>query len=149
MIIDAFDPGGTTGFARLQFKDSGLTILDALEFCTLEDFREYYFRIVSSAPNVDIIVAENFVIRANKATGLVGDKLEAPQYLGIIKYIAYTARVPIRLLSPSVKATLADHGGKGVDQALKTPGFYRDLKSEHKRDAVTLAIYHALTTISS
>ena len=121
--ILSFDPGGTTGWALIEYDENQSTLLDYGQITGgYKGFKEFY---LNSRGIADIIVCESFSLRL----GHQSVNLEPCYVIGVLYALADR---PVIFYPPSYKV-FCDN------DALKRLGFYIKGK-QHARDAIRHAV---------
>jgi hypothetical protein len=100
--ILAVDPGHTTGYVIGEFEPEkfnamkiyndpselsvSLNIVRVGEWTSMEELEDLLLDLFHKT---DVVVCERYVIYPNRAESHVGDQLETPQIIGIVKWLAW------------------------------------------------------------
>lgn len=136
MIILAFDPGGTTGYAVYDSDDN--TCLELGQFETWSKVKRLLHAQAGKAwfPP-DVVIYETFRIFPSVAKSLSWQELLAPQVIGVIRYLCQEQDILCVEQGPSVRKS----GNK--------PCFGEHPRTVHEKDALQHAIAYARRTSDS
>ena len=165
-IILALDPSGnftegkgTTGWCLLDQET--MNILDASSISAKTfDSREAYWKanveLIKQYSEVYkdrlIVVIEDYILYANKASNQINSKLETSRLLGILQYICYDCKIHYTTqLAASVKNRwtneILEH--KGIINHIPNKGYSTSSQvklNRHSLDAVRHAVHYATFT---
>lgn len=131
-FIYAFDPGDTTGWARLNYEDGELRESGSVPFkemCTFLWNRQW------DLENVPVVVCEDWRLFGNKAVKMVGSDFKAIQVIGMIRYWInpYPEGIEFVLQPPSIKPIAERFSG------IKPTGTH---DKSHHIDAMNHGVYY-------
>lgn len=127
--ILSFDPGGTTGYAYIEYGD---TYVKMLESGQIPDGLQGFINWWPEPGNfADVIVCESFELRE----GIHGVNLTPCYVMGALEVLA--GDMPIVYQKPTFKGFCDNQALKNLDMYIKGQG--------HARDAVRHAIAYLLT----
>ena len=112
MRLLTFDPGETTGWCFLADGD--------IVGGSFPEWRDVHSLVVEHEP--EMVVYESFHLRQNAAYRLIGSSFPTCQVIGVIKYVALEAGLPIDSQPPAMRTGIV---------LVRVPGF-----NEHARDAL-------------
>lgn len=139
LIIAAFDPGGTTGWAKLRLTDRHLEVLDIGESKdpTGKD-------LIPLLEEADYIVVEDFLVDPKKAMAghLNYDRMPAPKMIGVINSRAADLGKSIKLQPNTLKPPAYGLAGMVYKKGKKGAG-------THMKDALAHGVYFAVKTLNA
>ena len=121
----AFDPGETTGMACFYKGQVFCNVFGLWAWVPL------YMNKVRPT----VVVIEDFRLRLHAARSLVGSDFPTCQVIGVIKYLAERAKVPVVMQSPSILAGMKDRVVVPEDSKHLITG-------EHMLDALKHGLYY-------
>ena len=124
LVVMALDPGETTGIAIFHKGQVTCNVFG------LWAWVPFYMRVRPT-----VVVVEDFRLRRHAALSLVGSDFPTCQVIGVIKYLAEQAKVPIVMQSPSILAGMKDRVVVPEDSKLLITG-------EHMLDALRHGLYY-------
>ena len=143
MLIAAFDPGETTGFAAayvdMHAPRPEFQVLKDGDITSLDDFNKICVPVYNSHEGV-ITVVESFYLFPHKAQGQIGSTMPSSEWIGVIKYFCYVfdQLEPI-MQTPHQKSRIGDdmltHYFPGHDLKILSP---------HTKDALRHIVFWAL-----
>jgi hypothetical protein len=149
MLINAFDPGGTTGIASYYLLDEGRYTTSGGSFDYYEmfngrqlgpepHFKELWSYLAMMSP--DVIVCEDFLYQVRDNTPTIN--LISRDYIGVLRLYCELTRKPLKMQNPNqVKET------KWVsDEALKKLNVYQE-GCPHQNDATRHLIFFVVNTL--
>jgi hypothetical protein len=134
--VVAFDPGETTGFARLRI-DAILQEWGQLDFDDMTDYCNNF-----DPDGIEAIVVEKFQLFRKKAKQQIGSEFVTSQVIGLLRGVARKHKIPIVMQGPDIKIIAEKYSG------VKPTGPH---SQSHKIDAYNhgyyylVRQYHALT----
>ena len=124
----AFDPGETTGVAIFHKGQVTCNVFGLWAWVPI------YLNKVRPT----VVVVEDFRLRRHAAMSLVGSDFPTCQVIGVIKYVAWLAKVPVVMQSSSILA--------GMKDRVVLPEEHRSHKN---REHVLAALSHGLYYLES
>ncbi len=129
LMVLAFDPGETTGVALLY---EGQVVCNVFGLWAWVPF------YLQDRIRPTVVVVEDFRLRRHAALSLVGSDFPTCQVIGVIKYLAQRAKVPVVMQSPSILA--------GTKDRVVGPEEHRSHKNrEHVLAALSHGLYYLET----
>jgi hypothetical protein len=93
MIIDAYDPGVTTGFCRLMFRGGNKYDLVISQEIPWDRRHHYVAQLMEAMPH--IIVVESFRLYSGSAKHLINDTFPSCEMIGAITHAAFRHGIPV------------------------------------------------------
>lgn len=129
-MIYAFDPGDTTGWARLRYEDGYLYESGSVPF---RDMCEFLTTRSEDLNRAEAIICEDWRLFGNKAKQMVGSDFKAIQVIGMLQlWIHPWTDVPFVLQPPNIKSIAEKFSG------IKPTGTH---DKSHHIDAMNHGIY--------
>lgn len=142
MIVIAFDPGETTGYAaaEVDFSGSGVptfNLLEATEIKTYYELDAVFTRKIDLFG--DVVIVEAFNLFPTKAKAQIGSTFPAAEMIGTIRYIMHMHHCEGQLVmqTPHQKERI-------TDQMLRDHIMAHLHSSPHVRDALRHIVFYAL-----
>jgi hypothetical protein len=124
--IISIDPGGTTGYVVAQVDNE---VIDLLEYGQLQEF--YGLDRIFQTYKPDICIVEDFRLFTQKALSLSGQRLPAPQVIGVVRYLCYVHDIKLVYQTPAEK-----------EWATKDKLSPYRVKGTHAKDALRHLLYY-------
>lgn len=128
-MIYAFDPGDTTGWARLRYDDGYLYESGSVPF---KEMCEFLFDRDEDLDNTIAIICEDWRLFGNKAKQMIGSDFKAIQVIGMLQMWLYRWHTPFVLQPANIKSIAEKFSG------IKPTGTH---DKSHHIDAMNHGIY--------
>lgn len=104
MIVTAWDPGDTTGFAIWNVADGKATPV-GMGQCSMEGITEAWKEIASGYGSPDVVIVEDFRLFRGRAVQQAGSQMKAPQGIGSLRTLAELVDAQFVVQPANIKAT--------------------------------------------
>lgn len=121
-MILAIDPGKLTGIAVFQDRGPQAFQLGFQEAC------DFLGENIAPGGGIELVIVERFII--GPSTGKLGDVNWSLEVIGVTRWLATKAGVPLRFQAP------ADAKRFATDARLKALGWYTPTPGGHANDAL-------------
>ena len=142
MKVLAFDPGGTTGIAFLNWKSTENYKVQSSELGPQEHHVELWNLLHRMKPEAIVCESFDYRVKSSKGTKMPGINLISRNYIGIIELYCELNDVPLYMQSPSQGGGGYKHSGFWKNDKLKKLDLYKAPEGrQHMADALRHLLY--------
>jgi hypothetical protein len=141
MVVIAFDPGETTGFAKanVDFDGRGTPVFTLLEASEVKTYGQFHDIVLHQLDSTTMVLVERFNLFPGKASSQIGSTFPSAEWIGVIKYVMWLlVHDKLAFQTPAQKERINDDMLRamfGIDKLNPSP---------HIRDAMRHIVFWGL-----